>query len=63
MKFTTEQLQVADLVDEMAVGQTVEIAETASLKGGYIYRESPTRYTVNDSAPMCFIQACDAMFS
>jgi hypothetical protein len=47
----------------MAVGQTVEIAETASLKGGYIYRESPTRYTVNDSAPMCFIQACDAMFS
>lgn len=63
MAFTTEQLQAADAIDELKVGEGIEFACIGGLNGGYVERESPTRYRVNGSEAMCFIEACDAVFT
>jgi hypothetical protein len=57
-KFTAEQLQAADAIDELKVGEGIEFNET--FNGAYVERESPTRFTVNGGEALCFIMACDA---
>jgi len=62
MTFTPEQLAVADEIDELEIGQTVEFADSDSIRAAYVRRESPTRFVVNDGAPCGFIEACHAIY-
>jgi hypothetical protein len=61
--FTAEQLAAADAIDELKVGEGIEFACVDGLKGGYVERESPTRYRVNGSEAMCFIEACSEIYA
>lgn len=54
---TTNQIQLADSLDEMEVGQTIEFTS-----GDFVKRESPTRYVLNDERDrLCFVQAYDRL--
>lgn len=53
MRFTQQDLDIADSIDELQVGEGVEFRN-----GVYVERESPTRFVI-DGETLCFIQACD----
>lgn len=65
-KYTVEQLQAFDAIDELKVGEGVEFTN-----GVYVERESPQRFVVVNSSqppsftnrPVCFIEACQALGS
>lgn len=53
MTYSLSQLQAADAIDELKVGEGVDFSN-----GIYVERVSPTRFRI-DGDEMCFIQACD----
>lgn len=52
MIFNQSQLEAADAIDELKVGEGIEF-----VNGVYVERESPARFKVNGRV-MCFIEAC-----
>lgn len=53
MTFNPSQLQAADTIDELRVGEGVTFTN-----GVHVERESPTRFVI-EGKTLCFIQACD----